>query len=90
MKVLSKAKIAHSKTKVHVLSEKKILQHIRMQRSPFLVGLKFSFQTATHLYFVMDLKAGGELFEHLQSEGGKFDEDRVRFCMSFSISTLRR
>jgi hypothetical protein len=30
----------------------------------------------------MDYKAGGELFQYLQREGGRFSEDRVRFYAS--------
>lgn len=89
MKVLSKSAIAQSRTHSHVLSERKILQHTRTQAaSPFLVGLKFSFQTESHLYFVMDLKNGGELFAYLQREGGRFDESRVRFYVGEILLAL--
>jgi len=46
--------------------------------SPFIVPLKFSFQTPDKLYLVMSFVNGGELFYHLQREG-KFDQDRSRF-----------
>ena len=34
--------------------------------NPFLVSLKFSFQTPDRVYFVLDFIQGGELFVHLQ------------------------
>jgi hypothetical protein len=47
MKVLSKAEIEASRSVAHVLAEWKVLQSTI--NSPFLVGLKFSFQTETQL-----------------------------------------
>ncbi|KAK4704769.1 serine/threonine protein kinase SCH9, partial [Phenoliferia sp. Uapishka_3] len=76
MKVLSKREIVAKKEVAHTIGERKILQ--RSDGSPFLLGLKFSFQSDTDLYLVMDYKSGGELFHHLQKEG-RFTEDRARF-----------
>lgn len=76
MKVLSKREIVAKKEVAHTIGERKILQ--RSSESPFLLGLKFSFQTEQDLYLVMDFKGGGELFHHLQKEG-RFTEDRARF-----------
>lgn len=76
MKVLSKREIVAKKEVAHTIGERKILQ--RSSDSPFLLGLKFSFQSETDLYLVMDYKSGGELFHHLQKEG-RFTEDRARF-----------
>ncbi|KAJ7638601.1 kinase-like domain-containing protein [Roridomyces roridus] len=63
MKVLSKKEIVAKKEVAHTIGERKILQ--RSLESPFLVGLKFSFQTDSDLYLVTDFKSGGELFWHL-------------------------
>ncbi|GAA5854220.1 hypothetical protein JCM8547_001739 [Rhodosporidiobolus lusitaniae] len=76
LKVLSKREIVAKKEVAHTIGERKILQ--RSSDSPFLLGLKFSFQTDADLYLVMDYKSGGELFHHLQKEG-RFTEDRARF-----------
>ncbi|KAF8901721.1 kinase-like domain-containing protein [Gymnopilus junonius] len=48
MKVLSKKEIVAKKEVAHTIGERKILQC--SLESPFLVGLKFSFQTDTDLY----------------------------------------
>ena len=45
---------------------------------PFLVGLHYSFQTSSKLYFVLDYVNGGELFFHLQRER-VFEEPRARW-----------
>lgn len=85
MKVLSKKEIIAKKEVAHTIGERKILQ--RSLDSPFLVGLKFSFQTETELYLVTDFKSGGELFWHLQKET-RFTEERARFYIAELVLAL--
>ncbi|KZT74293.1 Pkinase-domain-containing protein [Daedalea quercina L-15889] len=85
MKVLSKREILAKKEVAHTLGERKILQ--RSLDCPFLVGLKFSFQTDSDLYLVTDFKSGGELFWHLQRET-RFSEERARFYIAELILAL--
>ncbi|KAI0921773.1 hypothetical protein AcW2_006648 [Taiwanofungus camphoratus] len=85
MKVLSKREIIAKKEVAHTIGERKILQ--RSLESPFLVGLKFSFQTDTDLYLVTDFKSGGELFWHLQRET-RFSEERARFYIAELVLAL--
>ncbi|KAG9317243.1 Pkinase-domain-containing protein [Chiua virens] len=85
MKVLSKKEIIAKKEVAHTIGERKILQ--RSLESPFLVGLKFSFQTDTDLYLVTDFKSGGELFWHLQKET-RFSEERARFYIAELVLAL--
>ncbi|TCD70835.1 hypothetical protein EIP91_001525 [Steccherinum ochraceum] len=85
MKVLSKREIIAKKEVAHTIGERKILQ--RSLDSPFLVGLKFSFQTDTDLYLVTDFKSGGELFWHLQKET-RFTEERARFYIAELVLAL--
>ncbi|KAI6164924.1 kinase-like protein [Pisolithus thermaeus] len=85
MKVLSKKEIIAKKEVAHTIGERKILQ--RSLESPFLVGLKFSFQTDADLYLVTDFKSGGELFWHLQKET-RFSEERARFYVAELVLAL--
>lgn len=85
MKVLSKKEIIAKKEVAHTIGERKILQ--RSLECPFLVGLKFSFQTERDLYLVTDFKSGGELFWHLQHET-KFTEERARFYIAELVLAL--
>ncbi|KAJ4472255.1 Pkinase-domain-containing protein [Lentinula aciculospora] len=85
MKVLSKKEIVAKKEVAHTIGERQILQ--RSLESPFLVGLKFSFQTEHDLYLVTDFKSGGELFWHLQRET-RFTEERARFYIAELILAL--
>jgi len=88
MKVLSKKVIVQKKEIAHTLGERNILVRTAMTDSPFIVGLKFSFQTPTDLYLVTDFMSGGELFWHLQKEG-RFKEDRAKFYIAELILALK-
>jgi serine/threonine protein kinase len=85
MKMLSKKDIVAKKEIAHTIGERKILQ--RSLECPFLVGLKFSFQTEEYLFFITDYKSGGELFWHLQKEG-RFSETRARFYVAELVLAL--
>lgn len=87
MKVLSKKVIVKKKEIAHTIGERNILVRTLAAASPFIVGLKFSFQTPTDLYLVTDYMLGGELFWHLQKEG-RFSEDRARFYIAELILAL--
>ena len=88
MKVLSKKVIVQKKEVAHTLGERNILVRTATANSQFIVGLKFSFQTPTDLYFVTGFMSGGELFYHLQKEG-RFDEDRAKFYIAELILALQ-
>ncbi|KAM5473496.1 Serine/threonine-protein kinase [Microsporum audouinii] len=88
MKVLSKKVIIQKKEIAHTLGERNILVRTAMTDSPFIVGLKFSFQTPTDLYLVTDYMSGGELFWHLQKEG-RFLEARAKFYIAELILALQ-
>ena len=75
LKILKKKDLVARKQVTHTNTERQILANID---HPFLVSLRFAFQTKTKLYMVMDFFNGGELFYHLQKEG-KFTENRAKF-----------
>eukprot|EP01125_Pyxidicula_operculata_P004595 TRINITY_DN1731_c0_g1_i1.p1 TRINITY_DN1731_c0_g1~~TRINITY_DN1731_c0_g1_i1.p1 ORF type:complete len:468 (-),score=132.21 TRINITY_DN1731_c0_g1_i1:79-1482(-) len=75
MKTMRKNNIIAKNQVAHTRDEKLILTQIK---HPFVINLKFAFQTKDKLYMIMDFINGGELFFHLKEEG-RFDEERVRF-----------
>ena len=87
MKVLSKKVIVQKKEVAHTIGERNILVRTATANSPFIVGLKFSFQTPTDLYLVTGFMSGGELFWHLQKEG-RFNESRAKFYIAELILAL--
>ncbi|CAL8085553.1 unnamed protein product [Calicophoron daubneyi] len=76
IKVLDKERIKLRKEVSHVMSERNVL--VKSLKHPFLCSLRFSFQTANKLYFVLDYINGGELFYHIQHER-IFSERRGHF-----------
>ncbi|CCH58847.1 hypothetical protein TBLA_0A10690 [Henningerozyma blattae CBS 6284] len=87
MKVLSKKVIVRKNEVAHTLGERNILAHTATNSCPFIVSLKFSFQTPIDLYLVTDYMSGGELFWHLQKEG-RFSEDRAKFYIAELVVAL--
>ena len=88
MKVLSKKVIVQKKEVAHTVGERNILVRTATTDSPFIVGLKYSFQTPSDLYLVTDFLSGGELFWHLQKEG-RFDEPRAKFYIAELVLAIQ-
>jgi len=84
MKVLSKQLLMERNEVVHTKTERRALEDTH---HPFLVHLRFAFQTASKLYLVMDYCNGGELFYHLKTSG-KFSENRTRLYGAEITSAL--
>ena len=75
LKTIRKAHIISRSEVTHTLAERTVLARVNC---PFIVPLKFSFQSPEKLYLVLAFVNGGELFLHLQQEGC-FSEERARF-----------
>ena len=82
IKVLQKKAIVKRNEVKHIMAERNVL--LRNVKHPFLVGLHYSFQSSTKLYFVLDYVNGGELFFHLQRER-VFEEPRARYMYMYNI-----
>ncbi|KAB0406995.1 hypothetical protein E2I00_007872 [Balaenoptera physalus] len=59
VKVLQKKSILKKKEQSHIMAERSVL--LKNMCHPFLVGLRYSFQTPEKLYFVLDYVNGGEV-----------------------------
>lgn len=75
LKTLRKQYIVERGEITHTLAERMVLARVN---NPFIVPLKFSFQSEQKLYLVLAFVNGGELFHHLQREQ-RFNEERSRF-----------
>ncbi|CCE64083.1 hypothetical protein TPHA_0G02480 [Tetrapisispora phaffii CBS 4417] len=84
LKAIKKAYIISKSEVTHTLAEKTVLSRIIC---PFIVPLKFSFQSPEKLYLVLAFINGGELFYHLQKEG-RFDLSRSRFYTAELLCAL--
>jgi serum/glucocorticoid-regulated kinase 2 len=84
LKTIRKAHIISRSEVAHTLAERSVLAQIN---NPFIVPLKFSFQSQEKLYFVLAFVNGGELFHHLQKEQ-RFDVNRARFYTAELLCAL--
>ncbi|KAF1957898.1 serine/threonine-protein kinase gad8 [Byssothecium circinans] len=84
LKTIRKAHIISRSEVTHTLAERSVLAQIN---NPFIVPLKFSFQSPEKLYLVLAFVNGGELFFHLKKEH-TFDINRVRFYTAELLCAL--
>ncbi|AOA64013.1 Serine/threonine-protein kinase [Komagataella phaffii] len=84
LKVIRKAHIVSKMEVTHTLAEKFVLSKVD---NPFIVPLKFAFQSPSKLYLVLSFINGGELFFHLL-KSGKFSLARAKFYISELLSAI--
>ena len=75
MKVLKKKAMIKRNQVTHIKAERKIMELVD---HPFIVKLRYAFQSPQKLYMVMDYCPGGELFFHIQRVE-RFNEEAVKF-----------
>jgi len=78
MKILKKKAIMQRNQVEHTQAERKILEALN---HPFLMTLRYAFQTETKLYFVLDYFTGGELFFHLKKRR-RFTEPEAKIMVA--------
>ncbi|CAN3375544.1 hypothetical protein DIURU_005720 [Diutina rugosa] len=84
LKTIRKQHIVASMEVDHTMAERTVLARVS---NPFIVPLKFSFQSPEKLYLVLSFINGGELYFHLQKEG-RFSMDRSRFYIAELLTAL--
>ncbi|GMM30741.1 serine/threonine protein kinase [Martiniozyma asiatica (nom. inval.)] len=84
LKSIRKAHIVNKMEVTHTLAEKFVLSRVN---SPFIVPLKFAFQSTDKLYFVLSFVNGGELFYHLQ-QVRHFPLIRAKFYICELLSAI--
>ncbi|XP_057442374.1 serine/threonine-protein kinase AtPK2/AtPK19-like [Lotus japonicus] len=84
MKVMCKDKIMQRNHDEYVKSERDILTKVD---HPFIVRLRYSFQTKYRLYLVLDFINGGHLFFQLYRQG-LFREDLSRFYAAETVCAV--
>jgi len=84
MKQIRKDLIIQMQQIEHIKSERELLGTLEF---PFIVKMRYAFQTKKKLFFVFDYIKGGELFHHL-SKCQYFEEERTRFYAAELLATL--
>ena len=77
LKVIDKSRVFRTQlTFQHVINERLVLE--MCSGCPFLIQLRYAFQTDSHLYFATDFYDGGDVFSLLQSNRGRLSEKHAR------------
>ncbi|KAF3437139.1 hypothetical protein FNV43_RR19892 [Rhamnella rubrinervis] len=84
MKVMRKDTIIKKNHVDYMKAERDILTKVV---HPFIVQLRYSFQTKFKLYLILDFINGGHLFFHLYRQG-IFSEDQARFYTAEIVSAV--
>ncbi|TMW65544.1 hypothetical protein Poli38472_008186 [Pythium oligandrum] len=84
MKVIKKAAVFAKNQVEHTKTERRILEGVD---HPFMVKLRYAFQSDSKLYFVMDYYNGGTLHFHLR-QARRFSEERARFYAAQIVMAL--
>ncbi|XP_047738666.1 uncharacterized protein LOC108679338 isoform X3 [Hyalella azteca] len=87
IKALKKADIINRDEVESLLAEKRIFEVANSVRHPFLVNLFSCFQTESHVCFVMEYAAGGDLMMHIHAD--VFDEPRAVFYAACVVLGLQ-
>jgi len=89
LKVLKKGDILAREEVDSLMVEKRIFELATEHKHPFLVNLSACFQTAEHVFFVMEYSMGGDLMRHIHDD--IFTEDRACFyaaCVLLGLEFL--
>ncbi|XP_009802853.1 serine/threonine-protein kinase AtPK2/AtPK19-like [Nicotiana sylvestris] len=84
MKVMRKDTIIKNNHVDYMRAERDILTKVE---HPFIVQLRYSFQTKSKLYLILDFINGGHLFYHLYRQG-IFSEDQARIYTAEIVSAV--
>ncbi|CAN4099337.1 unnamed protein product [Withania somnifera] len=84
MKVMRKDIVIKNKHVDYMRAERDILTKVE---HPFIVQLRYSFQTRSKLYLILDFINGGHLFYHLYRQG-IFSEDQARIYAAEIVSAV--
>ena len=75
MKVLQKKKVKQQNLKKYALTERNVMS--TLGEHPFIVQLRYAFQTREHLFLISDYCPGGDLSQYLEIEGC-FEEAKAK------------
>lgn len=87
LKVIDKSRVFRTQlTFQHVINERLVLE--LCSGCPFVIQLRYAFQTDSHLYFATDFYDGGDVFSLLQSKNGRLSEHHARRIIAEIVLAL--
>lgn len=85
LKILKKQQIMQYRQQSNVMNEKNVMKD---SDHPFILKLYETYKDAEHLYMLLELIQGGELFNLLQVRGGKISNGMARFYTSCVVDAF--
>jgi cGMP-dependent protein kinase len=85
LKILPKSSIVESGLQDHVMTEKKIMEELN---HPFILDFYGAMQDDKHIYFLLEVLLGGELFKFLRTET-QFPESWSKFYAASVLIAFR-
>jgi serine/threonine protein kinase len=85
LKVLTKSSIVENGLQEHVMTEKKIMEQLN---HPFILNFYGAMQDDKHIYFLLEVLLGGELFKFLRMET-QFPESWSKFYAASVLLAFR-
>ncbi|CAK75388.1 unnamed protein product (macronuclear) [Paramecium tetraurelia] len=85
MKQIEKERIFKNKLQNNTVLERNVL---KQSKHPFIVRLKYAFQTNSHIYFIMEYIAGGEFYRILGQVKTGLPENVVKFVAAEVVLAL--
>lgn len=87
LKVIEKSRVFRMQPNFqHVINERLVLE--LCSECPFVIQLRYAFQTDSHLYFATDFYDGGDVFSLLQSHNGRLSEHHARRIVAEIVLAL--
>ena len=87
MKVLSKDKIHSQNLLKYAFAERAIMVKMTKVNHPYIVKIKYAFQTDESLFMVTQFCSGGDLSQYLELEGA-FSESKARGYIAEVVCAL--
>ena len=87
MKAMDKKRVKIKKAEKLILNEHVVLASVD---SPFVVNLKYAFQSSDNVFLILDLMTGGDLSFHLAQQG-RFTRNQARYyasCIMLGVQAL--
>eukprot|EP00178_Gracilaria_changii_P027954 TRINITY_DN936_c0_g1_i1.p1 TRINITY_DN936_c0_g1~~TRINITY_DN936_c0_g1_i1.p1 ORF type:complete len:798 (+),score=150.67 TRINITY_DN936_c0_g1_i1:1333-3726(+) len=87
LKVIDKSRVFRTQlTFQHIINERLVLESC--SGCPFIIQLRYAFQTDSHLYFATDFYDGGDVFSLLQNHRGRLQERYARGIIAEIVLAL--
>lgn len=87
MKVISKKMVYEKGLLKYAFAERSVMREMTLIDHPYIVKIKYAFQTQESLYMIMQFCSGGDLSQYLELEG-HFSEEKAKGYMAEIVCAI--